>query len=1349
MLHTSSSMTKSEPNKKQKLSKEDSLMGEKEGKREGRCHTVKDHPSVLDGLVLYFIPNNIISQARRIRISRAIEFGATRATKFDNSVTHIVVEKRLTYDDVVKYLQVSSVPAETILVNENYPSECIMNRRILDASSPRFRINGASKPTLKTSPDQERREFSTSLSMHKDGDDEKAEGEPSAGLGLPIPANNVVCETSSRDDSHRQEPDHLDAAIKHIKEIAALPLDSSGEEDNAVVPEGLDSSTTRNPAWQKSFTCMSKMDGKDRANNSNSRTIEVLQQMLDYYERTADQWRCLAYRRAIAALRRENEKIATKSQALKIRGIGDRLAAKIEEIVWTNRLRRLEQANLEPNDVLLSQFLKIYGVGFQQASKWIAQGYKSLDDLKDRAHLTTNQKIGIERYDDFQKRIPREEVETHGAIVREVILDVDDSYTVIIGGSYRRGAADSGDIDLILSKEGASLQEINDQIMTMVVPRLFERGFLKTGLAVSSRADGSKWHGASALPGNPVWRRIDLLFVPGDELGAALIYFTGNDIFNRSLRLLAGKKGMCLNQRGLFQDVIRGWPPLGEPRRETDLRASCCAVEATRASSSSYWRLAFYFNDRLPSATMGRKPNTLITEFFHRGEKLPDSSNRYEHTCRLCGEKFSKGRPDTLINHISKICPAISTADRDRVVYMSGITANGQRDKGAVRQGQPNADSSSAKMTNSTRGKRATNFQNGPSLNGLNVLAEASRRVGASSEGQLYDRIFELNAADRDMVVDPALENSTKFNLEAELNHAEFVHASSPTAPFFSASSVDASSPLPMPAVHSLLPVDSQPDPQSSHLSLIAASANEMVTEDAGASLESATMCNPKPDAWPMPSHTEAQSSTLDISPQIEMTTADEMILQNHINSELNLPSSSHERPGAYLRPLATNPETQPGSEFYCEVVDSKKSNKKRSTFSEERRKEVRVVRKMGACLRCRMLKKTCSAGTPCGQCRNLQNPRVWMECCIRARLMNQLESYSIGLHSTMAYHDIRSIKNEIQFEPSAGRIEVMHFELDSLSFLTFSVLYGQRQAGQTIDPQMSTSSTDPMHDGSLQYVHLLDGEIEELSSKLELYINKTSHLFIESEQSDFIRQTLLLASELAKEHEDEMLNAAVELWVATAILVDPFLKWTVYMNPTLPTMTKRPLTSTSNESRIPINGMNQLESYSLLCTQLRSAVEKRAARVCRILLGKFEQRLLQKQRVGSFRTFLATIILLNCGERMEWLFRSWECEHYIQRWPLERQPSYFASQIETFAGVVSQHLKMRSLAPAFVIMPTGAIKARDGSDKDIGRWFDAVSTDYQYLHARQAAEFDANDSRSLDLKYSSMVVLSADFSNE
>jgi DNA polymerase IV len=46
--------------------------------------------------------------------------------------------------------------------------------------------------------------------------------------------------------------------------------------------------------------------------------------------------------------------------------------------------------------------------------------------------------------------------------------------------------------------------------------------------------------------------------VPETELGAALIYFTGDDIFNRSMRLLSSKKHWRLNQRGLYKDVMRG-----------------------------------------------------------------------------------------------------------------------------------------------------------------------------------------------------------------------------------------------------------------------------------------------------------------------------------------------------------------------------------------------------------------------------------------------------------------------------------------------------------------------------------------------------------------------------------------------------------------------------------------------------------------------------------------------------------------------------------------------------------------------------------------------------------------------
>lgn len=65
---------------------------------------------------------------------------------------------------------------------------------------------------------------------------------------------------------------------------------------------------------------------------------------------------------------------------------------------------------------------------------------------------------------------------------------------------------------------------------------------------------------------------------------------------------------------------------------------------------------------------MGRKPNPLILEFFERGPKLEDASNRYQHTCKACGEKFPKGRIDSLTTHLFKKCKAISVRDRQRAV---------------------------------------------------------------------------------------------------------------------------------------------------------------------------------------------------------------------------------------------------------------------------------------------------------------------------------------------------------------------------------------------------------------------------------------------------------------------------------------------------------------------------------------------------------------------------------------------------------------------------------------------------------------------------------------------------------
>jgi DNA polymerase IV len=307
------------------------------------------------------------------------------------------------------------------------------------------------------------------------------------------------------------------------------------------------------------FLCIESHDGKSKDQSPNAHTIRQLQQMADIYDTQREQFRVKAYREAIGKLRRHNHLVRTAEEARKI-GLGEKIAAHVQEIVSTGRYRQLESAHNDPGAKLIELFTGVYGAGPIVARHWINQGYQSLDDLREKADLTANQKIGLDHYDDFQQTIPRSEVAQHGAVVEEALKAADPRLQLIIGGSYRRGHKGSGDIDCLIFMEGADIAHIRTLMLDTVVPGLMEQGFLKVALAAghSSCDDSSKWHGASALAGSEVWRRIDLLFVPGDELGAALLYFTGNDLYNRSLRLLASTKGMRLNQHGLYEGVMRG-----------------------------------------------------------------------------------------------------------------------------------------------------------------------------------------------------------------------------------------------------------------------------------------------------------------------------------------------------------------------------------------------------------------------------------------------------------------------------------------------------------------------------------------------------------------------------------------------------------------------------------------------------------------------------------------------------------------------------------------------------------------------------------------------------------------------
>lgn len=386
--------------------------------------------------------------------------------------------------------------------------------------------------------------------------------------------------------------DALTRAIQEAKALAHLPLD---EEDDASSPtssmlgdrndsDGDDAISTPAPKPVRKygfiskasalrdkktlnlahFQCMDPSASRSTSQNPNARTIQILEEMCKHYDQMNDHWRTLAYRKSITTLKKQSVKINTAEQAAALPFIGSRLADKIEEIVLTDRLRKLDNTRADPLDAVLRLFLCVYGAGLTQANKWIQAGYRTLNDLRTKAKLTDSHRVGVEHYQDFNARIPRTEVQAHAAIVQKSLRRINPRFEAIIMGSYRRGAMDSGDIDIIITCPGASLSVLQDTVFNTLVPTLYKSNFLKATLSsshpisASPSSSGTKWHGASCLPHSTTWRRLDLLLVPENEMGAALIYFTGNDIFNRSMRLLARKKGVRLNQRGLYKDVARG-----------------------------------------------------------------------------------------------------------------------------------------------------------------------------------------------------------------------------------------------------------------------------------------------------------------------------------------------------------------------------------------------------------------------------------------------------------------------------------------------------------------------------------------------------------------------------------------------------------------------------------------------------------------------------------------------------------------------------------------------------------------------------------------------------------------------
>lgn len=312
---------------------------------------------------------------------------------------------------------------------------------------------------------------------------------------------------------------------------------------------------------KRGWTCDKKE--VQRQTCANQDVIDKLEELKELHQAKAsddDRWRVYSYTKCIRALKNYPKRIESFAEARVIGGVGDKTAAKIMEILETGALRRIGYERTEDVEVC-RLFQGIYGVGRSTAFKWYAAGCRSLEDItagKGGVKLSPVQEIGIRFYNDINARMPRQEARDIFDLIKPIALKIDPELFIEIMGSYRRGKKDCGDIDILITRPPHD-GKTHKGVLPRLLRDLHTAGILTEDLAVPEDPDDLEaiYRGLCRVAKGAKRRRIDFLTVPWESRGAALLYYTGDDIFNRAIRLKANAMGYSLNQRGLFGGIVR------------------------------------------------------------------------------------------------------------------------------------------------------------------------------------------------------------------------------------------------------------------------------------------------------------------------------------------------------------------------------------------------------------------------------------------------------------------------------------------------------------------------------------------------------------------------------------------------------------------------------------------------------------------------------------------------------------------------------------------------------------------------------------------------------------------------
>jgi len=228
--------------------------------------------------------------------------------------------------------------------------------------------------------------------------------------------------------------------------------------------------------------------------------------------------------------------------------IGKDLAGKIRVILDTGDLPMRQELERQIPTGLMD-VMKIAGVGPRKAhTLFLELGVKDLQSLGEAARSgdiksikgfgpKTEENIleGIYAVKGMGNRMLRAEAERLFNSVRKHLSGVPGMKRMEAAGSYRRLMETVGDLDILVvcdDPAAASQHFVEHPDVTRVIAH----GSTKTSVIMGKD------------------RQVDIRIIPAESFGAALQYFTGSQTHSVALRSMALRKGMKLNEYGVFRD---------------------------------------------------------------------------------------------------------------------------------------------------------------------------------------------------------------------------------------------------------------------------------------------------------------------------------------------------------------------------------------------------------------------------------------------------------------------------------------------------------------------------------------------------------------------------------------------------------------------------------------------------------------------------------------------------------------------------------------------------------------------------------------------------------------------------